>query len=151
MFSIATPWLYSGMQLPASTLWRAEWLWRSLINQALNSPPWFTAQVVIHGIILQSFVRPKGGNRSVEMSKSAPPFQAAESRYVTRLELRQSWTKLVGTPRSPFQCWLQDFLFTAYIHCFCATLERGAGFNVILRTEIHKYYDKVSQQFCPRL
>ena len=54
----------------------------------------------------------------------------------------------LGHPRSPFQCWLQDFMFTAYIHSFCATLGRGAGFPVILGTEIQEYYDKVSVLAC---
>ena len=55
------------------------------------------------------------------------------------------------TPAPLFNVGYMIFCSRHTFTVFAQHWKGGAGFNVILGTAIHEYYDKVSQQFCPRL
>ena len=77
--------------------------------------------------------------QGVKIQEEASPMILQATTFISL----QSWTKLVGTPQ--LSCSRHTVILSAQ------HWKGEWGFHVNLRTDIQEYYDKASQQFCPRL
>ena len=101
--------------------------------------------------------RPIGPDNYFSYNAPCPKMFNFLSKFRSKIapkKLRQSWTKNLGTPRAPVQCWLLNCCSKGTFASVAQHWKGARGFmlssylkfSIILAT-----YDKVSQQFCPRL